>query len=508
MKLRLFLMTALLAVFSTSLFAVPKPKYKSIWLSGCACYDGYQLKKIPDGEGKLTVYNSQDIKINDVITGKFNDNNVTGATLKFAGGLEYKGDLSYKLLSNGIEYTLTGGHLNVYRNSGWSEFGGEYESFEVKPQGEKICFEVASNDVVTIFREYNGFKTKHNPFKAQYTSYKISNTSKSLIREFAVFINPNYKFREIYDVFLQITDTDYWVDSNKKKQFKLFVDTTKYFECSVSSHDIYKYALQNEVGKLSVSYQLWSGVEAFYRGTEFLERHMDGGVITASSSLEKKEWKELLSSENQGILSTLKHWPQNNLSKGRCTEVIKVKYSDGSVYTGRLYTEYHKPHESEVSNTIGTILSCTNLPDRTQYDCGVLEYPDGKQIGFVNGFTLDDAIAYSQNEEKERNNRELARKRAEEEEERAKQKELQQLRDKYGQYFDTIYDSNGSKILVGTPFELIKTLASKNILSYTLEIDNGSSKCYDWYTPFILGRHVREGYFWISNGKVTTVSYY
>lgn len=517
MKTRL-VTVLLLTLLSIPLISAPKPKYKSIWLSGCACYDGYQIKKVPEGEGKLTVYNPENIKVKDVLSGKFTGNKVTDATLTFAGGLEYKGNMSYKLLSDGIEYTLTGGDIKVYQCLGRG-IDGDCEVFSAVPEFrleeifrvEEIYFNITPDSPKTILRKYSGFETKHEAFMLNMSEKNISRASQRLIKDFKPLFKDNFEYKETYDIFLNINRGGYGVDLGKEKYFKLYIDTDRYIECFRDRRS-FKYVLSDDKGRLIVSYGEYSHF-VDYDGTEILERYIDGGIVTVSKTLtEKTDIRKSFSAENEAMWKSIKHWPPLiKHSQEHNTGIVQIKYSDGSIYTGRLGTQYpYRESDSEVSNTILTVLSYKNLPDRSLYDFGVLNYPDGRQVVFNRGYTLEECVRYSENraakiwaeEQAERQAEEQAKKEAK----LKRQQEIQRLSSKYGKkYVDLIFESGGREILVGTPFGLIEEVG--HIISTRLEIDHGSSKCYDWF--FITdGYKYRKGYFWVRDGKVSSVVYY
>ena len=518
----------LLFFLSISLMAAPKAKYKSIWLSGCACYDGYQIKKIPEGEGKLTVYNSQDVKCKDVLSGKFIDNKVTDATLRFAGDLIFEGDVSYKLDGTSVTYTLYKGSFTVYTY--WKNkyiVDGVEPQFKpvdwesrilvhssIKPESNPrsvIRFDVA--DSLVVSRQYRGFDTKHEALVVGASTRKLSLMSKRFIEDFKPLCDNNFEYKETYNRLLNINRGGFSINSDKEKYFKLHIGTDKYAECFGKGYSSFKYVLSNNEERLIVGYTD-NPYSPDYLGTELLERYMDGGVITISKTIAEKDIDKSFSAENRAIYNSIKHWPvQDNYPQKYSTGYIQIKYSDGSIYTGSVGSQYYGGLSSSVvSNTIRTVLSYKNLPDRTHYNYGVLDYPDGRQVAFCRGYTLEECVRQSENREEQIKAEEQAEKQAEEQArkdaELKRQREMQTLSNKYGKkYVDTIFESGGRKILVDTPFGLIKEVEAKgDMIDIRLDIDRGTSKCYDWFVHTKVGRY-KYGYFWVSNGKVTYVSY-
>ena len=87
----------------------------------------------------------------------------------------------------------------------------------------------------------------------------------------------------------------------------------------------------------------------------------------------------------------------------------------------------------------------------------------------------------------------------------ARQKRQQQEENK----FFSKYGSAGKALLndritVGAPFSMLEDAIKVGfILSYSLSIDYGSRKCYD----FSMDYGVSSGFFWVDNGTITSVSY-
>lgn len=83
-------------------------------------YNGLVEKKTPMGNGKLTVYVND--KAVDVISGVFNNNSITDATITFKGGKSlFKGNIQYSTSETEIVYTFSNGFFEIdysqYENS-------------------------------------------------------------------------------------------------------------------------------------------------------------------------------------------------------------------------------------------------------------------------------------------------------------------------------------------------------------------------------------------------------
>lgn len=75
-------------------------------------YNGLVEKKTPMGNGKLTVYVND--KAVDVISGVFNNNSITDATITFKGGKSlFKGNIQYSTSETEIVYTFSNGFFEI-----------------------------------------------------------------------------------------------------------------------------------------------------------------------------------------------------------------------------------------------------------------------------------------------------------------------------------------------------------------------------------------------------------
>lgn len=486
------------------LMSAPKPKYKSIWLSGCANYEGYILNKVPEGDGKLTVYNYQDVQIKDVITGNFVNNIVSDATLTFAGGLKYKGDLELNIKPDGIDYTLSKGYIEVYHHihKQDGDYLGDGYSFELTAEHGRYTLHVDTLRVdiksQVISRKYNGFDIKNGEWVTTYQTNKLSDVSKAFIRDFNLYFKDYTNISESYKLTIRLNnkDCDFECDDSS---FKLVTDDIEPVSYSKGTFELY-----NEKGRAFVKYaNSFNG--ATYSSATLIERVFENGKITISTSIAGKEWQNHCSSENRNKLNKVRHYPPLAKELYVTSHCIQIDYKDGRIYKGKLFTEQKPTSMSyEIPNAITAILAYTELPQESYFVSGVLNYPDGKQDVYSGGHTLDAVIDYSIQYDMDEEARELARQKAQKEEEEKKQKEMDSLRNKYGkEYVDTIVNSNGKKILVGTPFELVQKLCS-----IKLDIDRGNSRCYYWYVDAIFSGKYKAGYFWVHDGKVTSVVYF
>lgn len=551
------LLTILVLLISITSFAAPKPKYKSIWLSTCVRYDGYQVKKIPEGEGRLVVYNYKDVNCKDVISGSFADNVVTDATVIFAGGYKYDGNLSYKLLPDAIEYTLTDGKIHLFcktladgsrsivpdassskisDNDMLEDILKELPGIEVSSDGtitasdptisaiiidgktysvtcgDDISYEITPNmRPVTIVRKYVDFTTTHSSIQIPFTTELISEESKLRIKDFNAFVDSDYKFKESYDLMIKI-DRD--VFSTDLGPCKLFISDERYIE-----HDGRgTFHLVGAPVRISASYNNSNWGELYYEADEVV-RVMDGGVITWTSELNGNGWGSYLSSDKYRKINNLYDSPDPKVKPGmKTTKSLKVKYDNGSVYVGTLYSKTKDSKQSDsydgISSIINILAEYESIPEKEQYSFGVLISPDNSQAVFLGGYTWEEVLQYADARKKEdqeyreslrieREKAKIAEERAKKEEERKKQQEIQKLRDKYGaKYVDAIYDSDGRTILVGTPFELVK-----KIYMVELDADYGDVKGYNWYGYNFLHSKVRAGYITVTKGKVSSVIY-
>ena len=190
--------------------------------------------------------------------------------------------------------------------------------------------------------------------------------------------------------------------------------------------------------------------------------------------------------------------------KGGAT-YLTVKYGDGSVFVGLFKTDDLMSEREPLF----AALTIPQLPEKSRLAEGVLNCPNGKQVVYKDGYTLDEIIKFKKAKDREWEEYLAQEAKKKQDEQLQKQKQLESLtkslKQKYGKYADTILNSGGRKILVGTPFGLIEEVG--HMISTRLEIDHGSSKCYDWFVITDDYKY-RKGYFWVRDGKVSSVAYY
>lgn len=524
----------LLAFLSISLMAAPKPKYKSIWLSGCACYDGYQIKKVPEGEGKLTVYNPENIKIKDVLSGKFAGNKVTDATLTFAGDLIFDGDVSYRLDGTSVTYTLHKGSFTVYtyyKENKYIVDGVEqpfvpvgWESVilvnsSIKPESNPrgvAKFEVIDSLVIT--RQYRGFKT--NEVRLQTEKRGVSQTALNIFKHLSAFADKDYKPYILYNQYLELTSEGFRM--TKSPESKLYIGEHQYLDCYSTSTDgngYTKYELKNSAlgtvsfhGENNFDWRLHVA-EVFYTDA-FVERKIGDGSIIYDHNV--TDWKKFCSDENMQLLNQygVSYGAEPKIVSGVCCRsynynggatYLTVKYGDGSVFVGLFKTDDLMSEREPLF----AALTIPQLPEKSRLAEGVLNCPNGKQVVYKDGYTLDEIIKFKKTKDREWEEYLAQEAKKKQDEQLQKQKQLESLtkslKQKYGKYADTILNSGGREILVGTPFGLIEEVG--HMISTRLEIDHGSSKCYDWFVITDDYKY-RKGYFWVRDGKVSSVVYY
>ena len=494
MKTRLTIVAILLVFLTIPMMSAPKPKYKSLWLSGCANYEGYIVKNTPEGEGKLTIYNHQDIKIKDVITGKFSNNIVTDATLAFAGGLEYKGDIELNIRPDGIDYILSNGYIQVYKQS--------VDTIRIQLHSE------------TVSRKYDGFDTNGGFWQTSITTTELSNTAKEFIKYFEPILEGE-NYSACYGVSIELKKSRCSIRKNNT-QYSINIDDCKSIQCMNNGRrSVFQFNDGSNV--INVGYELETIESVESEGNDehlvyfdnsydyYIQRSFENGKIIVSSKL-GESWRKHCSQENKEKVESILHYPKweaDVYDLYETTYCVKIEYADGSSYNGFLFTKQKPSYgDSGIPNQIPTILSYKEAPQKDLYSNGVLDLANGEQFVFVSGYELDDVIDYGENLEKEI----LAEIQAKEQAKKNKElQEKQQLSNKYGKnYVDALFDSNGDKMLVGTPFELLEKYEH---CSLNLDVDGGDSKGYYWYWEDAYVR-IKKGYIWVRNGKVTSIVYF
>lgn len=474
MKIRFSIIAILLAFLTIPLMSAPKPKYKSLWLSGCANYEGYVVKKIPEGEGKLTVYYPKDVKRKDVITGTFANGKVTNANLCLNDDkVVYSGTISYKVTPESASYTIYEGKLN---------------DFPFK-------------DSLVIQRKYSDFKTNHLTLNRNLKQISRSGVEEELFQHLSCFIEEEHKPTMGVVQTLELS-TDGYLTKKFTKDNKWSLGDDRYLKRTIHKYGDWRHIgyelLNSKTDSLNIRIYNKSFLE-FVRGENTIKRvFADGSIFYSDRDGHKIYWDDFCSETDKDRIENLpsdRHLPVGAVvDKDCCPKTVTIRFADGSIFRGWI--------KSKEQDAIMMILHLSELPDKSEFGYGVIDYPDGSYVVYMNGMSLDEAIEYDaaiRAKEKEAAMKAEAEQRLKEQRER--QQERQPLYNKYGKkYVDTLYDSKGRTILVGTPFELIQQCKYYYV---ELEIDYGDSKCYDWYEG-----NLKRGYIWVRNGKVTSVSYY
>lgn len=466
-----FTIIAILLVFLTfPMMSAPKPKYKSLWLSGCACYEGYTIKKAPEGDGVLTIYYPKDINRKDIIKGTFKDGKVIDATLSLNDNkVVYVGTISYVINPDSASYTIYEGELNGF-------------SFK---------------DSLTIHRNYSDFKTNRIVLQRNQKT-----KSKSSSEETALFSHLSYLIEEGHEPSMNIL-------------YRLELTTDGYFIQKSTPDDMWslgggRYLKRTQYGFRRTAYELiHSNSDSLYvtiynnnggyldlaGGDNMVKRVFENGTVFYSEE-NRIHWDDYCSDVDKNKIDLLpydRHLPKGAVKDDECCQyTITIEYVDGTVFRGWI--------KSNERNACKMILMLSKLPDKADIGYGVIDYPDGSSVTYMNGMLLDEVIEYDNTV---RNQEEAEAQRAKAEKELKYQQYKQQFY-KYGKkYVDTLFDSNGHKMLVGTPLELLQKYEHCDL---DLDIDHGDSKCYDWYWEDAFVR-IKQGYIWVRNGKVTSVVY-
>ena len=530
MKMRFLLSAILLAFLSIPLTAAPQPKYKNVWLTGCARYDGYVMKKLPQGEGKITVYCSQDIEKKDVLSGEFtSDGRVVGAALKFAGDLIYTGEVSYELDDYSITYTLYGGSIEVYtyykqvpiKNNDYYSDAGQMTrvlvNTSIKPESnvrKPVVFHIKDSLVLT--REYHDFSITDAVLDADVVTSSLSRLDNLIVKDLDAFLEASYKPTMHYTQHFQLTSDG--CKLTKADNYKISIGENIFMTCETVK-------VQNEFGLIDkyIEYNVENSqlgllhffclennglspdgpmmgdpnIVKYYMAR--LERKVGDGVVIYDYEADEN-WVSYCSPENQQLVESLEYdydKPYRKVdSSSECNKgVLKVVYGDGRTFIGKFRCDSGDPFRAA--------LLLKSLPEQTDWCDGVLKSPDGTEVVYERGYAMDEILQHIKEKRLARDEEFRKEQEAIKAEERKKQQEKQQLYNKYGQkYVDTIVESGGRKILVGTPLELVKGYC------YTeLYVDRGSEQRYYWYGYDYVGDKVYLGSFWARNGKVISVTY-
>lgn len=457
-------------------------------------YYGLADKKTPMGNGKLTVYVND--KAVDVISGIFNNNSITDATVTYKGGkLVFKGDVKYSTSDTEIVYVVSNGFFEI--------------------NGEANKEPITEN--TTIRRLWRGLDLSINDNNTiQYTKSEVVKENKN--------VNPMYRDKWDWEFFNSFNDFVGAKPITVTKKLKMTLDLNKnqlentYIDAFVIDYGEKGNGILNlENQKYIMAINCSNGDMLSFMGLSTispltsLERYdiihnIDGGKLEIHSTkdgnfnlrntnynddgmpLVKKfysdmpeNYKPWIERNNELYIQREEKMAENGeLSSYRIeSEVaVEITYENGDTYLGTIYLP--RTFDKDVQE----ILKSKELPQNKDYYSGLYTTNNEEKTYYLFGYKADEYVRVAtQKVEEKRLNAEMFEKEKEKRnkeaveawkatEKAAKDRRLAQEK-KYGKkYVDAIYDQY--TILVGTPEGLLKE-------QYILDVKTETTKSTVYY---------------------------
>lgn len=478
-------MIALIGCWLAELTLTAQIKERKISYAKCAYYYGPAEKKDPKGEGKLMI--NEDYEGNITITGSFDGTNVSNAVVDFAyERITFKGKVYYEKTIVDLVYP----YITIYMSEGKLY------------SGEKLLGEIRNDPFVVTLGCSFGFADIVSSSGKLYT---ICNYRENIINQAISFAGCD-KFEVInHDIIpISLGNTIKFGNSIKSSSpLTLIFENGAKTPLSSSENGMSwtrangDYITFNYNGNSTQCHLTLKSGSFNYQDNSYTLTHIfpNGNVFEGIVA------ETLIKSISHEWLTSVREvqWPWEEF----CKHAMKGKltFADGTSFSG----EFSK----------NGFTNADKLDDSAYYK-GVMYDSTGAEIDdYQNGYNRaqrDSIERANIAAEQERIAREEAERKAKEEEDRKKK---QQLYNKYGKkYVDSILNSQGKKIIVGTPLALLKEFDGKRLLGVLLELrletDWGDDKCYEWWTANPNNNYLGwdMGYFWTDNGKVSSVSYY
>lgn len=439
-------------------------------------YNGLVEKKTPMGNGKLTVYVND--KAVDVISGVFNNNSITDATITFKGGKSlFKGNIQYSTSETEIVYTFSNGFFEIDYSQYENSFVLPIENMVVHRNWKTSKLSTDDEEPIQFKFKKSIVETKKNPDTYNY----FVNVKPVITKEWTVTL---YLSDDVstYNLYPSDNDIDcYVIDYGEKGKgylTKSGIDDILEIKCpngdslSKVGRDCLN-ALRNiDGGKLELNLFYYDGnfdiekkyydkekmplVEKFNREMpdeykNWIGRNFELGIDNREKQMADKG--ELSSCRNPS------HW------------AVEVTYSNGDTYFGTYYMD------SDMRSVIIEVMNTTKLPQEEDYYCGLYTTKQGEKIYYLYGYTADKYVQLASQRDKRKKDewqrqQQEARKEYQAREKAAKDRRLAQEK-KYGKkYVDAIYDQY--TILVGTPEGLLKE-------QYILDVKTETTKSIVYY---------------------------
>ena len=454
-------------------------KEKKISYARCAYYYGPTEKRTPKGDGKLTI--NEDYTTTITVTGTFDGANVSNAVVEFVSqGVTFKGNIVYEKTRD-ITVPLIRIHMSEGRLYHKEKLLGEIkkEPFEVILDCSWGFASMirSSGKLYTIQKSRHSFLNAAKGF-AECDEYEIENHDiiPFQLRENITFGKANTAVEPLTLLFANGTVTPLEPLRTGMKWTKPNGDFVNFN----NNGRITEYNITLSSGRIN--------------GNTVTHKFSNGNVF------EGKVRDRLVPNISLEWLTNTRHilWPWEKFCE--FAKRGKITFADGASFSGEF---------SSNGFTVGDKLDDSSYYEGAMYDSTGAQIDD-YQYG-QNRAQRDSIERARIAEEDARQAEEAAleqRMKAREAEEQQKKIELYK---KYGKkYVDSIIDSKGTIIPVGTPLALLNEFDDwKGLLGVylilKLRTDSGNEQSYKWWTPY---HNADTGYFGTINGKVSSVTYY
>ncbi len=480
-------MLALIGCWLAGPSLVAKVKEKKISYASCAYYYGPAEKKDPMGEGKLLI--NEGYKGAITITGTFNETTVSNAVVDFAfEQITFKGKVFYEKKLDMTALPVITTYITIYMSEGKLYHEGEYLG------------SIKDNPFVVKLECTSGFARIKNSSGKLFT---IDQSRQNLLKIAVKFADCDTYQIENHDVVDIYFNNGLVLGSTSKAEAPLTLlfsngaktELTDYgnMTWTRTNGDYIKFNMWGYGGNYHISECSITLASGSYIGETLTHKFANGNIYVGRV-------KYLLPDITLNWLATVREvdWPWEKF----CQYAVegKLTYADGTVFSGSF---------SNYGQTNGDKLDNKSYYEGVMYDSTGTEIDD-----YQNGANRAQRALAEQARIAEEEARIAEEEAAAKAKALAEQKKKQELYNKYGKkYVDTIVNSGGKEILIGTPLSLLKAFEKERflgvLLELTLEVNWGNEARYKWWTARPDNEYwgTTMGYIWIRNGKVASISY-
>jgi len=446
-------------------------------------YYGEVENKIPMGNGEISLFVYD--KAIDVISGKFNNQTITDATLIFKGtDIVFKGDVKYITSDKEIVYTISNGFFEIPNS--------QYIEPQIVPITENITINRMWNDL----RRDIPFKQKNVVEKHDIDTYNDFVGAKPVImKEWTSILHLKIGLQYVTANNIIIRNSTYIENIQPKSEETIecyvldYGDKGKGILTKQGSDDFLKIKCSNGDSITKIGRDIISILRNIDGGKLELNKYDYDGNFDIERKTYDKDKMPLVEKFNRDVPDEYRNWIGKNIAlniynrekqmadngelqsyRNESRLAVEVTYSNGDTYYGTYYKNNNLSDEMDVMNA-------TKLPQDQDYFCGVFTTKQGEKTYYLYGFTANEYVQLASQKDKGKKDewqrqQQEARNEYQAREKAAKDRRLAQEK-KYGKkYVDAIYDQY--TILVGTPEGLLKE-------QYILDVKTETTKSIVYY---------------------------